>query len=191
MVDYLYTRFQKDPSIGIAYIYCNLGKKDEQKAEDLLASLLKQLAQGQSSLPETVKSLYNEHAEKRTRPSLDELSNALQSVATIYSRVFIIIDALDECQVSDKCRSRFLSAIFNLQDKARAKLFATSRPILDIEKEFKGCLSLEILASDGDIQRYLDGNMSQLPRFISSRPKLQEEIKVGISTAVKGMYVPH
>jgi hypothetical protein len=80
-----------------------------------------------------------------------------------------------------------MSNIFNLQAKTRTKLFTTSRPIPDIEKEFKGCLSHEILASNEDIQRYLDGHMSQLPTFVLSRPELQEEIKTEIVKAVDGM----
>jgi hypothetical protein len=103
---------------------------------------------------------------------------------------YIVVDALDECQVSDGCRSRFLSHIFNLQAKTGAKLFATSRPIPDIEREFKGCLSREILASDEDIRRYLDSHMSQLPSFVLSRPKLQKEINTEIVRAVEGMYAP-
>jgi DNA replication protein DnaC len=39
----LTTRFYDNKSIGIAYLYCNFRRKDEQKTGDLLASLLKQL----------------------------------------------------------------------------------------------------------------------------------------------------
>jgi hypothetical protein len=63
----------------------------------------------------------------------------------------------------------------------------TSRPILDIEKQFKGCLSREILASDEDVQRYLEGHMSLLPTFVLSKPELQDEIKTGIIRTVEGM----
>jgi hypothetical protein len=59
--------------------------------------------------------------------------------------------------------------------------------IPDIEKEFKGCLLREILASDEDVRRYLDGHMSKLPIFVLSRLKLQEEIKAEIVRAVEGM----
>jgi hypothetical protein len=40
VVDYLYSKCQIDPSIGIAYIYCNFRRQDEQKIDDLTASLL-------------------------------------------------------------------------------------------------------------------------------------------------------
>ena len=190
VVEDLTTRFYADKSIGIAYVYCNFRRQYEQKPEDLIASLLKQLLQKQSSLPQNVEILYNQHKAKQTRPSLDEISEALHSVVATYSEVYIIADALDECQISDGYRSRFLSKIFNLQAKTRAKLFTTSRPIPDIEKEFKGCLQREILASDEDIRRYIDGHISKLPTFVSNRPELQEEIKTKIATAVEGMYVP-
>ena len=103
IVDDLITRFQNDSTINIAYIYCNFRRKDEQKINDLLTSLLKQLAHGQSSLLDSLKDLYNRHKVKRTRPSLDETLRSLHSVAAMYSRVFIVVDALDECQVSDNC----------------------------------------------------------------------------------------
>jgi hypothetical protein len=138
-------------------------------------------------LPVSVKDLYRRHMHRRTRPSLDEISKTLHSVVASYSRVYIIVDALDECQVSNKCRSRFLSNLFNLQAKTEAQLFVTSRPIPDIEKEFKGCLSLEIVASDEDVGRYLDNHILQLPTFVLSKPKLQEEITTEIVKAVKGM----
>jgi hypothetical protein len=190
VVEELTTRFYDDKSIGIAYLYCNFRRQDEQKVDALLASLLKQLAKCQPSLPNSVKDLYNRHKTKLTRPSLDEISKTLHSVIATFSMIYIVVDALDECQISDGCRSRFLSNIFNLQAKTTAKLFATSRPIPDIEKEFKGCLSREILASDEDVQRYLDSHISQLPTFVLSRPKLQEEIKTQIARVVEGMYVP-
>jgi hypothetical protein len=45
VVDELTTRFAEDENVGIAYIFCNFRRQAEQNAEDLLMSLLKQLAQ--------------------------------------------------------------------------------------------------------------------------------------------------
>jgi hypothetical protein len=191
VIDDLQTRFQNKSSVGITYLYCNFRQHDEQKAKDLLASLLKQLRQELPSLPDIVKTLYNYYKKKQTRPSFDKVSRTLQSVAAMYSRVFIVADALDECQVSDRCQSKFLSEIFSLQAKNRINFFATSRPIPDIEREFKGYPSHEILASDKDVYRYLDSHMSDLPEFVLKRPDLQEEIKTKIAEAAEGMYIPY
>lgn len=181
----LTTRFQNDPSIGIAYLYCNFRRKEEQKAQDLLASLLKQLSQGRSSLPDSVQSLYDKHEGKRTRPSLDEISRTLQSVASIYSRVVIIVDALDECQVSDGCRMTFLTEIFSLQTKTGANLFTTSRSIPEITERFRGNITFEIRAHDEDVRQYLDGRISQPGQKLLQ--SYREEIKTEITKAVDGM----
>ncbi|KAF2175872.1 hypothetical protein K469DRAFT_763229 [Zopfia rhizophila CBS 207.26] len=189
VIDHLITLPQDNPKIGVAYLYCNFRRRHEQKAEDLLASLLKQLCQEQSSLPHSVKALYDRHKDKRTQPSFEEFSRALASVAALYSRVFIVIDALDECQVSDGDRTRFLSAIFKLQTKTAANLFVTSRFIPEIIQKFDGSPSLEIRASDEDLRRYLEGHMSQLPSFVSRNVDLQGEIKTEIIKAVDGMFL--
>lgn len=187
VIDSLTTRFQSDKGIGIAYIYCNFRRQDEQKIDDLLASLLKQLAECQPSLPASVKDLYDRHRTRRTRPSIDEISRSIQSVVIAYTRVFIIIDALDECQVSNKCRTTFLSEVFNLQAKYRANLFATSRHIPEITERFNESLRLEIRASNQDVQRYLDAHMSQLPGCVLRSSDLQNEIRNDIIKAVDGM----
>lgn len=185
VVEELTTRFHNNESIGIAYLYCNFRRLNEQKIDDLLASLLKQLADIQPSLPGTVKHLYDKHKTKWSRPSTHELSSAIQSVASLYSRAFILIDALDE--LSDFYRSKFISAIHSLRKKTRAKFFVTSRPIPDMGKIFQPCLSREIAASNEDVRTYLNGHMSLLRKFVLNRPELQEEIKTEITKAVEGM----
>ncbi|KAF4613399.1 hypothetical protein G7Y89_g15488 [Cudoniella acicularis] len=189
VIEELTSRFHDDKSIGIAYLYCNFRRQKEQKIDDLLASLLKQLAESQQSLPDTVKELYDRHKTKRTRPSLDEISRSLQVVAILYSRVFFIVDALDECQISDGCRQRFLLSLFDLQAECGVNLFATSRPISSIEKEFEGNSKLEIRASKEDVRKYLNGRMFRLPGFVARSPELQEEIKTDIIKAVDGMFL--
>ncbi|PQE05385.1 hypothetical protein CJF31_00011154 [Rutstroemia sp. NJR-2017a BVV2] len=189
VVEELSTRFDNDGNIGMAYLYCNYRQQHEQNLEALFASLLKQLVQEQPSIPDNVKTLYDRHKDKRTRPSFDEILGILQTVVTIYSEVFIIVDALDECQISDGCRQSFLSNLFKLQATCRVNLFATSRPISSIEKEFEGSVKLEIRASEEDVRRYLEGYMFRLPGFVARSPELQEEIKTDITNAVDGMFL--
>jgi hypothetical protein len=192
VIEELTARFGNDEGVGIAYIYCEFRRKDEQKASDLLANLLKQLAQGWSSLPKSVKSLYekhNKHMNKQTRPSFDDISEALHSVATMYSRIFIIVDALDECAPDDSCREKFLSKIFNLQEVYKVNIFTTSRPIPAVKENFKGSLQMEIYAKEQDVRTYLDDHMSPRREFLKNNQELQEEVKNKIGAAVKGMYV--
>ncbi|KFY23766.1 hypothetical protein V491_02414 [Pseudogymnoascus sp. VKM F-3775] len=189
IIEYLSRRFQNDATIGIAYIYFNFRQQQDQRLEDLVASLLKQLVQEQPSVPNSLKSLYGLHKNKRTRPSFDEVLKVLQSTITSYSTTFIIIDGLDECQLSSGSRRKFISEIFNLQAKTGLNLFVTSRFIPSIIEEFNGSASLEIRASHEDVQNYLDGHMLYLPSFVMRRPDLQEEIKNKIIKAVDGMFL--
>ncbi|KAK4066325.1 hypothetical protein Trihar35433_6752 [Trichoderma harzianum] len=188
IIDNLHTRSLDDPTVGISYHYCNFKSQDEQTAVKLMESLLKQLCSYQRSLPDVVKAVHKKHTgKKEKRPSLKDISNALQSVVSIYSKVFIALDALDECQPKE--RSLFLSELFGLQARAEINIFATSRPILDIEKLFYGCQSIDIVASPDDIYKYIDGRISQFPDFVQHNLDLQEQIKVEISASVQGMFL--
>jgi hypothetical protein len=187
VVEELSTRFQNDSSAIVAFIYCNFRRQTEQTLDDLLANLLKQLAQGRSPLPECVKSLYNQYKIRKTRPSVHDISTALKSVTTEYSRVFILIDALDECRVKDNCQAKLQSEIFNLQTICEVNFFATSRFIPEVTERFQQGLRLEIRATEQDIQRYLQGHVDELPRFVRRDPVLQREISSAIVESIDGM----
>ncbi|KAH8596532.1 hypothetical protein B0O99DRAFT_593347 [Bisporella sp. PMI_857] len=138
VIDDLSTRFANERNVGLAYVYCNFKRQDEQRIDDLLANLLKQLSQGTVSLLDNIRSLYDHHSKKRSRPAKDEILRILRHAASTFSRVFVIIDALDECQVSDGCRTELLSELFDFQAKCQANLFATSRFLPEVNKTFKG-----------------------------------------------------
>jgi Cdc6-like AAA superfamily ATPase len=188
VVDHLLDKYQTELAIGIAYIYCNYQRQDKQRLDDLLGSLLRQLSELQPSMPDATTKLYERHKPKRTRPSTDELVAALQSVASSYVRTFIIVDALDECQTSDGCRTRFVKDCFDLQTRCRANLFVTSRFLFSITEIFDETPTLEIRANPKDVRKYLAGQMFRLPGFVSRDIGLQEDIIRAIVGAVDGMY---
>ena len=179
----------QDHKTGIAVLYCSYKRGEEQRDVNLLAALLKQLAQGQQLIPEPVKSLYEHHKTRKSRPSSDEISTSLLATSKSYSQVFIIIDALDECRDDDGTRAKLLSRIRNLQTQSNVKLMATSRLITKIEQEFEKDIRLDVRASNDDVERYLDSQMSRLPSCVLERPSLQQRIKTDIIKAADGMLV--
>lgn len=194
VVNDLFERFNKDPTVGIAYLYCNFRRHNDQKLHDLLLSLLKQLAYGQSCLPQDAKTIFDAYKGKTQRPSLDDIKKLLRCMTDSYLRVFILVDALDECQGSDECRANFLTYMFFLRDKSKVNIFATSRLIPEIMEKFEACKRMEIRATEDDVRRYVygqldGGNMEHLPSLIKHKPDLKDEIIKGISDAVDGMYV--
>lgn len=189
VIDHLLTRFYSNSDIGIAYIYCNYQRQNEQNIDNLLASILKQLAESQPSLQDPVRDLYGRHEKRKTRPSYNEISRVLQSVVDTYSRTFIIVDALDECQAADGCRTRFLSELFRLRENGLVSILVTSRDLPEISSHFEEkCTRREIRATTDDITRYLEGSMESLPSVVQEDKGLQREIVIGIAESVDGMY---
>ncbi|KAF3313971.1 hypothetical protein TWF173_005563 [Orbilia oligospora] len=182
IIENLQMRFQGDKTIGIAYLYFNFKRTNEK---NLLASLLKQLSQTQPSIPDGVKSLYREF--RHQRPPENKIYEVLQTVLSELSRVFILLDALDECNPVD--RSKLLTELFRLQTKCGVNILATSRFIPDIEERFEGSMVLEIQGNPEDIYDYIGGRMSELRLCVRRDPGLQEEIKKGITEAVDGMFL--
>ncbi|KAI9770214.1 MAG: hypothetical protein M1839_003242 [Geoglossum umbratile] len=156
----------------------------------LIASLLQQLVQRTPVISDGIVSLYHHHIEKRTRPTLVEWSKSLQSEVYRFSKVFIIIDALDECLESNGTRDSFLAEIKKLQPSVR--LLVTSRYIPTIEYEFEKAARVEIRASDEDVRRYLEGRIERerrSVRHVRADLALQKTIIDTIVEKAKGMFL--
>ncbi|KAE8415238.1 ankyrin repeat-containing domain protein [Aspergillus pseudocaelatus] len=190
IIDHLCQNYQRDAdtNIGIAYVYFDW-QKPQISRSDLLSSLLSQLIR--PSIPEIVRSFYNQHITRTTRPSSEDIMDILVEVVSMQTRTFIIVDALDECNGSVGSRSDVLATLFSLQDKTRANLLVTSRHIHAIETEFaeRGSIVLEIRARDEDIRRYLDDHVTWLPKFVLEKPGLEEKIVSAIIKAADGMFL--
>jgi NACHT domain len=179
----------RDGNIGLAYVFCNYRSQLEQTPVNIFASFLRQLIPEGASAPGNLKSLYQSHIRKGTRPALDEVSKLLLSQMESYSQIFIVVDALDECPDGNGIRELMLAKLRLLQASKGVNLMVTSRPIPKIMEAFEYDPQLEIRASEADVRRYLDGQMSRLARCVIKNTTLQEDIKGEIAKAVDGMYV--
>lgn len=190
VIDELQSRYGNNPDVGIAYIFCTFQQHDDQsqKPESLLASILQKLTRGMSPIPDIVKDLFEKHRTKGTRPSINAISRALRSIVSQFSRAFIVIDALDECYIP--AISRLLDEVFNLQTSSNLNILATSRLIPEIMARFQDKPIQEISAPKPDVIKYINSNLGKLPSFVSRDWQLQQEIRVGITDAVDGMWVP-
>jgi hypothetical protein len=174
--------------IGIAYVYCSYKEQEYQTATNLVTSILQQLVQRDPVIPEEIVSLYDHHVRKRTRPTLVEWSKLLKSEVRRFPKVFVVIDALDECYEKNGTRSNFLKEIRRLHPFIR--LLVTSRLSPAIESEFFEAARLEIRASDTDVRKYLEhrlANLSQLGRHAKKDPTLKETIANALVKNAKGM----
>ncbi|EGR50358.1 uncharacterized protein TRIREDRAFT_120927 [Trichoderma reesei QM6a] len=154
VVDDIYNRFHNDTTVGIAYLYCDYRRQHEQTIEELLSSLVKQLAQRQASVPDDVRRLHEEYKKQPKPLNLDDILMLLHSTSKLFSSVIIIIDALDEAR--DKgCRARLIFESLRLQADDNVKIFLTSRHDAETVGLLGESLLLEIRAHAEDVQKYL------------------------------------
>ncbi|KAF4991196.1 hypothetical protein FDECE_14117 [Fusarium decemcellulare] len=186
VIDSLHATARQEQNTGVAYVYCDYEHQDQQHITDILSSLLKQLC---GAHPAPVKGLYQQHKLHTTRPSQEQLSKALESTITLYSRVFIVIDALDELGMDESAARALLNTIAQIRRGTHANLFATSRKIYGIMSKFEGSATVEVKAQEEDVRTYLRGQMKDLRPFVQESSDIQNEIETSISTSVQGMFL--
>ncbi|RSL82678.1 hypothetical protein CEP51_004990 [Fusarium floridanum] len=126
----------------------------------------------------------------RTRPEHDEIRSLLRLVAKHHAKVFIVVDALDELQVSDGSLAIFLDDLFSLQQMNNVFLFATSRNKPSMTKMFDNGLRLEIRARKEDVEKYLDNQMEKLlPPWAQGNQDIGNLIRNKIVESTQGMFL--
>ncbi|KAH7082954.1 ankyrin repeat domain-containing protein [Paraphoma chrysanthemicola] len=171
----------------VAYVYCNYKARDEQDVFYLLAAILKQLVSGQPSAVEPIECLHRKHAGQGTKPSLDEITEALRNVLDHYPHAYIVIDALDECL--NDTRRQLIARLSDLRAGRDVRLMVTARFMPDIEVAFRAALRLEVRASREDVKRYITSQMYRLPTCVQRDAALQETVLLKITDAVNGMFL--
>ena len=114
VTNYLQTLYEENESVATTCIYCNYKEQAEQTVPNLVASLLRQIVQGRRAISDDVKSLFERHQRQSTRPTLDQLTDVLISEIRMRSKVFIVVDALDECREDDATRALLLQVLRSL-----------------------------------------------------------------------------
>lgn len=187
MIDYL-QRLPNHESTATAYIYCDYRRQTEQTPINLLASVTKQLLQHQDSIPQDTMKMYQRHG-RGTRPSLEEvLDMATSSVAGV-SRVYIVVDALDELGNAGLVRRTLISCLRQMQDHRRFNLMTTSRYIPSLAQKFHQPICMDIKASPDDIRRYVEAHVLDLPNCVKKNLELQKVIADIIVDVVGGMFL--
>ncbi|KLO91782.1 ankyrin [Fusarium fujikuroi] len=193
LIAHLNSELSGDSAGGLSYIFCNFQRQDQQTSDGLLTCILKQLSANLPSLPECLRSLYTNHAIQRTRPSPREIISTLGPVISEHSRVFIIVDALDEYGSAPGVREFFLVQLARLQEEFNVNIFATSRFDTTISSEIRSSFpysaSLEINAVRGDIGTYIEGNFNMLPPDIRQNKGLRRDIIESVQESVDGMFL--
>jgi hypothetical protein len=170
-----------------AFVYCDY--KEEYTAYQLIAILAKKLAASIPELPQEVENLCQKYGEDNACLGFQQLRSLLLSLGRSHARAFILIDALDECRVSEE-RALVLETIKSL-GSASAKTLVTSRPNLeDIKISLCQAPQVKILAKETDIRKYLHEKIHANAAFakrIQPASGLEDRIVNTVASRASGM----
>jgi len=99
----------------------------------------------------------------------------------MYTKVYIIVDALDECPEVNGTRVKLLKALRSLGRSVN--LMVTSRDLSSIEQQFRGAQRLRIRADNGDIAKYIENQLDLHPHLSN----LQGTVTHKIVNKARGM----
>jgi hypothetical protein len=190
VVEHLSAAFRNNKDIGVACIYLNHKEAANQTPSKLLAGLWRQLVHGRN-VGSVAKELYQQHQEKGTAPSLEEVVSVLRSSLKEFSKVFVIVDAMDEYPNESPMFQREILLKHLAEMGRNVNLLITSRPNISPEPSFfPNAETLDIQAAPEDIEAYINTQIMLSPRLskhIQKKPVLQEEIHTRIIDTVDGM----
>jgi hypothetical protein len=152
--------------------------------------LIQQLVQRNPDVPDDLRVLHEAHARNQppTPPTLTECVRLLRSQLAGCPSVFLVIDALDECDA--QTRKELCAQLQNLPESTH--LMITSRYNPELEDQITPSARLEIRANGRDIEIYLEDQIEQIPRLnrhTKTDPELLGLIKRTIRDNAQGMYV--
>ena len=143
--------------VGVAFIYFE--HKQTWTPEDLLGSILADVARSAwTAVSPKLIEIYKKHRALNSRPSFDDISQVLLSESNHFSKLFIIIDAIDECSNS-KTLIKLLKELSKLRPILR--LMVTGRWNIRIDTVYPEYTLLSIKANEEDIRTYLDSRINE------------------------------
>lgn len=150
--DHLTRQLPKECAVTV--FYCDYREQGSQSTFDIVASMLKQLASLSPVVMEMMRQSYKNCSLQGLHDRLffSELDSLFREACGQFTQVYLVIDALDECDPKDH-RKPFLEWIRSLDF---CRVFLTSRPHPDdLKKAFKSHPQITIEASNDDIEKYL------------------------------------
>ena len=193
-MDYLQQTWKHENSFvlnrntAVCYIYCNYKQQGEQSARNLISSLIRQVAIEYKfeQIQTPILKMKADAEEKDSQPTLSEYSALLGTLIQNLKKVFIVIDALDECKAEE--RIKLITEIMKLS----ASVVFTSREIPDILDLFPNIPHIHVRVPQEDVERYLTSEIDTNPsllRLTRTDPMLRKDIIDQISERSQGMYV--
>jgi len=178
--------FAFDEDIAIVCVYFD--HKQELNPTAILRSILQNVVQRQrGGLSDEIREFHKKYARRDT--TMQEVSEVLQLEISDFSKIFIVLDALDECTTTDNAARNLLVELQKLQPKLH--LMVTGRPFaVKSMSLFPTHATLEVRARDLDIEKFVHGRIQadeNLRTYASGGNELENLIIETVVGKAKGM----
>ncbi|RDL42520.1 Uncharacterized protein BP5553_02499 [Venustampulla echinocandica] len=177
----------------LAYFYFSFRDTEKQKVDNLLCSILSQLARQEEYIPDAVITLYNSYMQ--SRPPTDRLLAAIKNMVDGHRTVFIIIDALDECPNDNGERSDLCDVLRQINEWAASNLhvLVTGRREVDLSEALDPLCSIPPISIQGaavrsDIQKFICAELANDRKLKMWPAEIQAEIERVLVEGANGMF---
>ncbi|KAK1454640.1 hypothetical protein CMEL01_16607 [Colletotrichum melonis] len=180
-------------SVAVAFFYCDYKNIDSQKLLNVLSTIAVQLGQQNH---EAFGILEEYHAGLKSASGLNaepepkDLLDLILTIISVYAKVFIVLDGLDECGDNVAEVAEAIKFLFEASSSASIAVFSRDEPI--IQDEFAAEFAhIEIAAHTEDLDIYIRAEMAhrRQPHNLSiQNPLFAEEIRHQLVNGAQGMF---
>ena len=192
VIEHIEARIQHPvyPPAALAYVYFDYKDRARQTPEVILAELIKQLAfrrtdsQSDASLSPRIEEMYDKMHPVGKRPAMRDLRELFTSLAAEFREVYLIFDALDECNEDE--RGVLLPSIMRLsrdqKGDVRFKIFITGRPHMQHAFADEAPLQLAIVPEKEDMKLAINEKIEAAKK----KHKISAQLELDIVATVLG-----
>ncbi|KAK4153542.1 hypothetical protein C8A00DRAFT_15227, partial [Chaetomidium leptoderma] len=177
---------EKSPN-AVVFSFFDFQNASQQQPDSLLRSILMQLALSSPEALARLRQAYCDFAFGSRELSTHSLLESVTAVLTLFPKVFVVVDALDEC--SD--RRPLLQHLKTLSDLPNVHLIALSRRERDIEIALEGAaheVPLTAANVDMDIAMYIKHRIAESEDMRVWSPEDKKKVQDHLTSKAGGMF---
>jgi len=176
VIDSLCDRAEEE-NIAVAGLYCDFLSQQEQTTTNIMGAILKQLS-SRGGIPGHLREAFQKGKKEfgGRAPRLAALRGMLKIVIASLPRVFICLDALDECL--PKHLPDLLESLRDIvRESPRTRIFLTGRPHVkeDVQRYFSAAVVIPISPNRSDIRNYVKMRLDR-----DTEPEVSNDLRVDI-----------
>ena len=167
-----------EESIAVAGLYCDFLSHQEQTTTNIMGAILRQLV-GRGEIANYLREAFQKSKTEfgGRGPLLADLIEMLRTTIASLPRVFICLDALDECL--PKYMPELLESLRDIvRECPRTRIFLTGRPHVreDVQRYFSKAVVIPISPNPDDIRNYVEMRLNRDAEPEAMSGDLREDI---------------